>query len=68
MSVDRITFAIVGILILATVGGFLATGNALFLYVTAFVGFMVFQGAFTGFCPVPWLLKKMGVRTGPVFG
>lgn len=68
MSVDRITFAIVGILILATVGGFLATGNALFLYVTAFVGFMVFQAAFTGFCPVPWLLKKMGVRTGPVFG
>jgi hypothetical protein len=67
MNVERITFAIVGFLILATVGGFLATQNALFLYVTAFVGFMVFQGAFTGFCPTPWLLKKMGFRTGPVF-
>jgi hypothetical protein len=67
MSVERITFAVVGILIMATVGGFLATQDALFLYVTAFVGFMVFQGAFTGFCPVPWLLKKMGAKTGPVF-
>ena len=68
MSVDRITFAIVGILIMATVGGYLATMNVIFLYITGFVGFMVFQGAFTGFCPVPWLLKKMGVSPGPVFG
>jgi hypothetical protein len=68
MSVERITFAIVGILIMATVGGYLATQIEYFLYGTAFVGFMVFQATFTGFCPVPKLLKIMGVRTGSVFG
>ena len=68
MSVERITFAIVGVLIMATVGGYLATQIEYFLYGTAFVGFMVFQAAFTGFCPVPMLLKMMGVRTGSVFG
>jgi hypothetical protein len=68
MSVERITFAIVGILIMATVGGYLATQIEYFLYGTAVVGFMVFQAAFTSFCPVPMLLKMMGVRTGSVFG
>ena len=68
MSVERITFAIVGILIMATIGGYLATQIAYFLHGTAFVGFMVFQAAFTGFCPVPMILKMMGVRTGNVFG
>ncbi len=68
MSVERITFAIVGILIMATVGGYLTTQIEYFLYGTAFVGFMVFQAAFTVFCPVPMLLKMMGVRTGSVFG
>ncbi len=32
-----------------------------------FVGFMVFQACFTGFCPVPMILKMLGVRTGSVF-
>ena len=68
MSVERITFAIVGTLIMATVGGYLATQIEYFLYGTAFVGFMVFQAAFTGFCPVQMNLKMMGVRTGSVFG
>ncbi len=68
MSVERITFAIVGILIMATVGAYLATQIEYFLYGTAFVGLMVFQAAFTGFCPVPMILKMMGVRTSTVFG
>jgi hypothetical protein len=68
MNVERITFAIVGILIMGTVGGFLATQNQLFLYATGFVGFMVFQASVTGFCPVPQILKMLGVRTGSVFG
>jgi hypothetical protein len=68
MSVERITFAIVGLLIIATTVGYLATQITYLLYGTAFVGFMVFQAAFTGFCPVPMILKMMGVRTGTVFG
>lgn len=68
MSIERITFALVGILIMATVGAYFATQIEYFLYGTAFVGFMVFQASFTGFCPVPMLLKMAGIRTGSIFG
>lgn len=68
MTVERITFAIVGILIMATVGAYLATQIEYFLYATMFVGFMVFQAPITKFCPLPMILKMMGVRTGSVFG
>ncbi len=67
MTVERITFAIVGILIMGTVFGYLTSNNVYFLYVTAFVGFMVFQATFTKFCPVPMILKMMGIKTGTVF-
>lgn len=67
MTVERITFAIVGILIMGTVIGYLATNNVYFLYATAFVGFMVFQATFTKFCPIPMILKMMGIKTGTVF-
>jgi hypothetical protein len=68
MNVERITFAITGVLIIATVGAFLTTQNHYFLYGTGFVGVMLFQASFTGFCPVPQILKMLGVRTGSVFG
>jgi hypothetical protein len=68
MSVERITFAIVGILIMATVGAYLTTSNIYFLYATIFVGFMLFQAPFTKFCPLPLALKLMGLKTGSVFG
>jgi hypothetical protein len=67
MNVERITFAIVGILIMGTVGAFIATQNQLFLYIAGFVGFMVFQASLSGFCPVPKILKMLGVSTGSVF-
>lgn len=67
MTVERITFTVVGILIMATVAGYLLTLNIYFLYATAFVGFMVFQAPITKFCPLPMLLKMMGVKTGAVF-
>jgi hypothetical protein len=68
MTVERITFAIVGILIMATVGAYLATQNIYFLYASIFVGFMIFQAPFTKFCPLPLILKLLGVKTGSVFG
>ena len=68
MSVERITFAIVGVLIMATVGGYFITQSEYFLYATVFVGFMIFQAPFTKFCPLPMILKSMGARTGSVFG
>lgn len=32
-------------------------------WLTAFVGFNLFQSAFTGFCPVGMVLRKMGVKS-----
>ena len=68
MTVERVTFAIVGILVMLTVGAYITTGNIYFLYATGFVGFMVFQAPITKFCPLPMLLKVMGLRSGSVFG
>ena len=34
------------------------------LYFTAFVGLNLFQSAFTNWCPMITLLKKLGVREG----
>ena len=33
-----------------------------FYWFTAFVGLNLFQSAFTGWCPMMWLLRKAGVR------
>ena len=37
------------------------------LFLTAFVGFNLVQSAFTGFCPLALILKKLGVSPGPAF-
>ena len=68
MTVERITFVIVGFLIMVTVGAFFITKTEYFLYATAFVGFMVLQAPITKFCPLPMILKMMGVPTSTVFG
>jgi len=33
-----------------------------FLWLTAFVGFMLFQSSLTGFCPMEMILKALGVK------
>jgi hypothetical protein len=35
-----------------------------FLAFTAFVGLNLFQSAFTGWCPMMWVLRRAGVREG----
>jgi hypothetical protein len=37
------------------------------LFFTAFVGANLLQAAFTGFCPLAIILKKIGVRPGQAF-
>ncbi len=32
------------------------------LWFTVFVGFNLFQSAFTNWCPMVWVLKKCGVK------
>ncbi len=36
--------------------------SSAFLWVTAFVGFMLFQSGFTSFCPMEIVLRALGVK------
>jgi hypothetical protein len=66
MSVDRIVIAVAGSFILISL--LLAHYHSeLWLWFTAFVGANLFQSAFTGFCPMAMLLKKLGVKPGCAF-
>jgi len=66
MAIDRI--------VLAVAGGFILTSLLLahfhspsWLWFTAFVGANLFQSAFTGFCPLAIILKKLGFKPGCAF-
>jgi hypothetical protein len=66
MTIDRIVLAFAGSMVL--VG--LALGWRVHPYwflLPAFVGANMLQAAFTGFCPLAMVLKKLGVRPGAAF-
>ena len=53
--------------ILATLAVYAFLGIQWVLWLTAFVGLNMFQAAFTGFCPLAIILKKLGARPGVAF-
>ena len=66
MTIDRIVLAFAGGMVLLS----LSLGLLVSLYwflLTAFVGLNLFQSAFTGFCPLAILLKRLGRTPGPAF-
>lgn len=66
MALDRVIFAFAGTMILLS----LLLGLTLHVYwlgLAAFVGANMLQAAFTGFCPLAILLKKIGVKPGAAF-
>lgn len=66
MNIDRFVLAFAGFLILIS----LSLGWLVHPYwhgLTAFVGLNMFQAAFTGFCPLAIILKKLGVKPGSAF-
>ncbi len=66
MSIDRIVFAVAGGFILLSV--LLAyLHSPYWLWFTAFVGANLLQSAFSGFCPLAIILKKLGVKPGQAF-
>jgi Inner membrane protein YgaP-like, transmembrane domain len=66
MSIERIVFAVAGAFILISV--LLAVYvNINWLWFTGFVGANLLQSAFTGFCPLATILKKMGKQPGAAF-
>ena len=71
MNVERTVMAFAGFMILLTLG-LGVPGSPIFhhpywLGFTAFVGLNLFQAAFTGFCPLATMLKKLGKPTGSAF-
>jgi len=68
MSIDRIVLAFAGTVVLVTVLIALVTPYTWVLWLTAFVGANLLQAAFTGFCPLAMILKKLGVKPGVAFG
>lgn len=66
MSIDRIVLAFAGAVVLL---GLLlgVTFNPWWLLISAFVGLNLFQSAFTGFCPLARILRRLGVQPGAAF-
>ncbi|MGB0747727.1 MAG: YgaP family membrane protein [Magnetospiraceae bacterium] len=66
MSIDRIVLAFAGLVVLVSVLLGHYVSDYWFL-LTGFVGLNLIQSAFTGFCPLVMILKKLGVQPGQAF-
>jgi len=66
MTIDRVVMAVAGsfILISLTLAHF---HHPNWLWFTAFVGANLLQSAFTGWCPMVIVLKKMAIKPGSAF-
>ncbi len=67
MTIYRIVLAFAGGMVLLSLGLGLLVSPYWFL-LTGFVGLNLFQSAFTGFCPLAMILKKLGIAAGEAFG
>lgn len=66
MNIDRIVLAFAGFAILLSL--VLSHYHSQYwLFFTAFVGLNLLQSAFTGFCPLAMILKKIGKSSGSAF-
>ncbi len=66
MNVDRIVMAFAGTVILVSLA-LAHYHHPYWMGLTAFVGLNLLQAAFTGFCPLATILKKMGKSSGAAF-
>jgi len=66
MTIDRVVMAFAGTMILTGLvfGHFV---NPYWYWLPAFVGANLLQAAFTGFCPLAMILRRLGVRPGAAF-
>ncbi|MBX7220832.1 MAG: DUF2892 domain-containing protein [Blastocatellia bacterium] len=60
MTVERALRLIAGIVVLASLG-LAYWGNPYWLLLTAFVGLNLLQSGFTDWCPMVWILEKLGL-------
>ena len=67
MTIERALRLIAGALVaLSVVLGIYVNAN--FLWFTLFVGVNLFQSAFTNWCPMMALLRRVGLRDAPASG
>jgi len=66
MNVDRLVFAFAGSFILLSLA-LSQLHSPYWLWFTAFVGANMLQAAFTGFCPLAMILRKLGREPGCAF-
>ena len=66
MTIDRIVLAFAGSMVLLSLALGLLVSSWWFA-LTGFVGANLLQSAFTGFCPLAILLRKLGQVPGPAF-
>jgi hypothetical protein len=66
MAIDRIVLAFAGLMVLASLlMAYLV--SPYWLILAAFIGANQLQAAFTGFCPLAMVLKKLGFQPGAAF-
>jgi Zn-dependent protease len=66
MTIDRIVMAVAGTMVLVSLTLSLFFGPW-WLLLAAFVGLNLLQAAFTRFCPLAVILKKLGATPGAAF-
>ena len=66
MTIDRAVLAFAGTMTLLSLA-LTYLYNPYWLLLAAFVGLNMLQASFTGFCPLAFVLKRLGVRSGPAF-
>jgi hypothetical protein len=62
MTVERAITAFAGFMVLLSLALAWQVHPG-FLWLTAFVGFNLFQSSFTGFCPAAIVFRKLGMKT-----
>jgi hypothetical protein len=67
MTIDRIVLAFAGGMVLLSLSLFYLV-SPWWLILAGFVGLNLLQAAFTGFCPLAMILKKLGATPGAAFG
>jgi hypothetical protein len=66
MNIDRVVLAFAGLMVLTSLA--LAWFvSPYWMLLGAFVGLNLFQSAFTGFCPLAILLRRVGLQPGCAF-
>ncbi|MGE0022203.1 MAG: DUF2892 domain-containing protein [Hyphomicrobium sp.] len=66
MTIDRAVLAFAGTMILMSLV-LSHIHNPYWLFLTAFVGLNMLQASVTRFCPLAFVLKRLGVRPGAAF-